>query len=136
MKGGGAVEGQTGPSLDAWLAEAKRSADAAGVGMYLCHNGVVRSFSRDGQPVVGMELAVDRVRLAEILATARLMEGVSIVRAWINEGQLAVGDDIMYVMVGGDIRDNVVEALVALVRMIKTEVVTETELRSWCPGRR
>lgn len=129
MKGGVAVDGRSEHSLDAWLAEAKRSGDAPDVGMYLCHNGVVRSFSRDGRPVVGMELAVDRARLEEILATARLMEGVSVVRAWVNEGRLSVGDDIMYVMVGGDIRDNVVEALVALVRMIKSEVVTETELR-------
>ena len=117
------------PSLDEWLAQAKQEDSAAGVGMYLCHNGVVRSFSRDGRPVTGMDLAVDRERLEEILATARLMEGVSIVRAWINEGQLAVGDDIMYVMIGGDIRDNVLEALAALVRMIKTEVVTEVEQR-------
>jgi molybdopterin synthase catalytic subunit len=123
------VNEQTPPSLDVWLAEAKREADAAGVGMYLCHNGVVRSFSRDGRLVSGMDLAVDHGRLAEILSTTRLMDGVSIVRVWVNEGHLEVGDDIMYVMVGGDIRDNVFEALSALVRMIKTEVVTETEQR-------
>lgn len=117
------------PSLDVWLAEAKAEASAADVGMYLCHNGVVRSYSRDGRPVTGMELAVDRERLEEMLETARLMEGVSVVRAWVNEGRLEVGDDIMYVMVGGDIRDNVFDALAALVRMIKSEVVTETELR-------
>ena len=117
------------PSLDVWLQEAKREASATGVGMYLCHNGVVRSYSRDGQPVTGMDLHVDRERLEEILTTARLMEGVAVVRAWINEGHLGVGDDIMYVMVGGDIRDNVFEALAALVRMIKTEVVTEAEHR-------
>jgi len=117
------------PSLDAWLAEVKREASAPGVGMYLCHNGVVRSYSRDGRPVTGMDLSVDRERLSEILATAALMEGVSVIRAWVNEGHLEVGDDIMYVLVGGDIRDNVFEALGALVRMIKSEVVTELELR-------
>jgi len=118
-----------GPSLDVWLAEAKREASAADVGMYLCHNGVVRSYSRDGRPVTGMDLAVDRARLEELLTTARMMQGVSIVRAWINEGYLDVGDDIMYVLVGGDIRPNVIEALTALVSMIKSEVVTETEHR-------
>lgn len=117
------------PSLDAWLAEVKRESGAAGVGMYLCHNGVVRSYSRDGKPVEAMELSVDRERLVELLSTAQLMEGVSVVRAWVNEGRLTVGDDIMYVLVGGDIRDHVFEALGALVRMIKTEVVTETEIR-------
>lgn len=117
------------PSLDTWLAEVKAEPGAADVGMYLCHNGVVRSYSRDGKPVASMELSVDRERLAEILSTAELMEGVSVVRAWINEGHLEVGDDIMYVLVGGDIRDHVFEALGALVRMIKSEVVSEKEIR-------
>ncbi len=117
------------PSIDRWLAETKGTGKAEGVGMYLVHNGVVRGHSRDGTPVTGMELIVDRARLAEVLDTARLMEGVEHVRAWVNEGKLRVGDDIMYVLVSGDIRENVVEALLALVKMIKTEVVTEVELR-------
>ncbi len=117
------------PSLDAWLAELKASDDFSSTGMILAHNGVVRAHSRDGRPVTGMQLTVDRERLAEIVETATLMEGVTHVRAWVNEGELAVGDDIMYVIVGGDIRDHVFEALMALVRMIKTEVVTEAEHR-------
>jgi molybdopterin synthase catalytic subunit len=117
------------PSLDAWLADIKATGDADGIGMYLMHNGVVRSYSRDGRPVTGMVLGVDRERLAEIVESARLMEGVSAVRVWVNEGELAVGDDIMYVIVAGDIRDNVFGALQALVKMIKTEVVAEQELR-------
>lgn len=117
------------PSLDAWLAELKASDDFASTGMFLAHNGVVRARSRDGRPVTGMQLLVDRERLAEIVETATLMEGVTHVRAWVNEGELGVGDDIMYVMVGGDIREHVFEALMALVGMIKTEVVTEAEHR-------
>ena len=119
----------TRPSLDAWLAEVKQDPAAADVGMYLCHNGVVRSYSRDGRPVTGMDLSVDWARLEEALAAARQMEGVSVVRAWINEGHLEVGDDIMYVLVGGDIRPNVITALQELVGSIKSGVVTEHELR-------
>jgi len=117
------------PSLDAWLAEIKASGDIEGTGMYLVHNGVVRGHSRDGRRVTGMILSVDRELLKEITESARLMEGVTHVRAWVNEGRLTVGDDIMYVLVAGDIRDHVFEALGAFVRMIKTEVVTEEELR-------
>jgi molybdopterin synthase catalytic subunit len=117
------------PSLDSWLAELKASDDFSSTGMFLAHNGVVRAHSRDGRPVTGMQLIVDRERLAEIVETATLMEGVTHVRAWVNEGELAIGDDIMYVIVGGDIRDNVFGALQALVGMIKTEVVTEAEHR-------
>ena len=45
-----------------------------------------------------------------------------------NEGELRVGDDIMYVLVGGDIRPRVIDALQALVGTLKNECVTETEL--------
>ena len=39
----------------------------------------------------------------------------------------AIGDDIMLVLVGGDIRPHVVDALQALVGKLKTECVTELE---------
>jgi molybdopterin synthase catalytic subunit len=117
------------PSIDEWLKEMKSSPGAGDVGMYLTHNGVVRSFSRDGRAVSGMELSVDEQRLEEALAEARRMPGIAAVKAWVNSGSLAVGDDIMYVLVGGDIRDNVFGALQALVRTIKGEVVIESELR-------
>ena len=63
-----------------------------------------------------------------ILAETRAMEGIHCVRAWLNEGELAPGDDIMYVLVGGDIRPHVVDALQFLVGKLKAECVTETEL--------
>lgn len=117
------------PSLDAWLVDVKAGGSTSGVGMYLMHNGVVRGHSRDGRPVSGMVLGVDRERLAEIVKSAKLMEGVVAVRVWVNEGELTVGDDIMYVLVAGDVRENVFGALQALVKRIKTEVVAEQELR-------
>ena len=116
------------PSLDGWLHELKAGADAAGVGMYLVHNGVVRGHSRAGETVGGMVLAVDRARLAGALEKAERRHGILAVRAWVNEGRLAVGDDIMRVLVAGDIRENVFAALQDLVREIKTTVVRETEL--------
>lgn len=119
----------TPPSVEQWLAEAKAAADAAGVGMYLIHNGVVRGHSRGGEPVAGMRLEVDRARLESVLAQTNAREGISLVRAWVNEGELAVGDDIMFVLVGGDIREHVFEALMEGVRAIKTSVVTEVESR-------
>ena len=116
------------PSLDGWLEQLKGGAGAAGVGMYLAHNGVVRGHSRAGETVGGMVLAVDRARLAGVLETAGRREGIVAVRAWVNEGRLVVGDDIMRVLVAGDIRENVFPTLQDLVREIKTTVVRETEL--------
>ena len=56
------------------------------------------------------------------------MEGIRYVRVWLNEGKLDLGDDIMLVLVGGDIRPHVIDALQALVGTIKNECVIEQEL--------
>ncbi len=117
------------PGFDAWLAELKASASSKDVGMYLAHNGVVRSYSRDGRPVTGMDLTYDEAGFNEAVAAAGKMKGITQVKAWLNSGHLEVGDDIMYVMVAGDIRPNVLEALTTLVANIKTHVVKEDELR-------
>ena len=97
--------------------------------MYLAHNGVVRGTARDGSVVHGMDLAYDRDGLARAIAEAQTMPGVVAARAWINEGSLQVGDDIMLALVAGDIRENVFAGLQQLVRLIKTEVVKEVEHR-------
>ena len=127
--------GKTPPSMDQWLREAKAGPDAGKIGMYLTHNGVVRetarAFVRDGAeaaPVRGMRFSYDRERMEAALAETRAMEGIHCVRAWLNEGELAPGDDIMYVLVGGDIRPRVVEALQFLVEKLKSECVSEADL--------
>lgn len=123
------------PSADRWLQEAKRQAAAAGCGMYLLHNGVVRETARaqvrSGQcglpPVRGMCFTYDREKLAAAVRAAETLPGIGCVRVWLNEGELAVGDDIMMVLVGGDIRPHVIDALERLVGEIKQTCVTETE---------
>ena len=123
------------PSLDAWLKEAKSDPGAEGCGMYLCHNGVVRrtarAQARQGEasaPVSGMYFSYDRDKLALAVENAGKMPGIGYVRVWLNEGELDVGDDIMLVLVGGDIRPRVIDALQALVGEIKTNCVTEKEI--------
>ena len=77
--------------------------------MILAHQGVVRGSSRSGEPVAGMSLSVDRARLAEVLAEAGTWPGIFAVRGWVNQGELSVGDDIMRLVVAGDIREHVFE---------------------------
>lgn len=115
------------PDVNAWIDEVKSGPDAGGIGMLLVHRGIVRGHARSGEPVTGMDLSVDRERLAGVLDEAAGWEGVMTVRAWVNEGRLGVGDDIMNVLVAGDYRENVLDALQRLVKRIKTEVVTERE---------
>ena len=126
---------KTPPSMDAWLKEAKAQASAAQVGMYLTHNGVVRATPRskarggvDAPDVRGMFFSYDGEKVNRVVEETRKMEGIFHVRLWLNEGELAVGDDIMFVLIGGDIRSRVVEALQYLVGRIKAECVTEKEL--------
>ena len=124
------------PSMDAWLREAKADPSAPDCGMYLVHNGTVRRSARakvregsqDTSPVTGMRFSYEREKVEQAAAEARQMPGIFYVRVWLNEGELEPGDDIMYVLVGGDIRPHVIDALQTLVGKIKNECVTETEL--------
>ena len=130
------VERKPVPSLDAWLREAKKDASAKNCGMYLFHNGVVRESAkaavREGaegtSPVRGMRFSYDADKVEAAKKTALAMPGIGYVRVWLNNGELSVGDDIMLVLVGGDIRPHVIEALQTLVGEIKQHCVTETEL--------
>ena len=124
------------PSLDAWLKEAKVDPSAAGCGMYLFHNGVVRQSAKaavrfgeeNTAPVKGMLFSYDAEKVERAKQTALAMPGIAYVRVWLNTGELKVGDDIMLVLVGGDIRPHVIDALQALVGEIKQHCVTETEV--------
>ena len=125
----------TPPSMDEWLSEAKRHESAPKIGMYLTHNGVVRQSARakvrlgagDTKPVTGMFFAYDREKVDAVIADTYKMDGIYYIKVWLNEGELSLGDDIMYVLIGGDIRPHVVDALHNLVGRIKSECVTETE---------
>ena len=123
------------PSIDEWLKEAKTDPAALQEGMFLVHNGVVRQTPKakvrqgidDGSMVKGMEFAYDEAKVDAAIAETYKMDGIFHVRVWLNEGQLELGDDIMYVLIGGDIRPHVVDALQFLVEKIKSECVTEIE---------
>ncbi len=124
------------PSLDAWLKEAKRENGAGGCGMYLFHNGVVRETAKaavregfaDTKPVKGMQFSYDAAKVEKARQAALSMPGIRYARVWLNSGKLCVGDDIMLVLVGGDIRPHVIDALQALVGELKRECVEETEI--------
>ena len=126
---------KTSPSIDEWLKEAKADPAALKVGMFLVHNGIVRQTPKakvrqgldDGSLVKRMYFSYDASKEDEAIAETYMMDGIFYVKVWLNEGWLEIGDDIMYVLVGGDIRPHVVAALQFLVEKIKTECVTEIE---------
>lgn len=98
------------------------------VGMVLYHNGVVRGTSRDGRRVNGLRVQVDHERLEGILAENRKRPGIMDIQVWINEDRdLKVGDDVMFLAVAGDIRENVIETLTLTLNTIKSTVTAKTE---------
>ena len=123
------------PSMDEWIKEAKKDKDADKCGMYLFHNGVVRvtnkAYARGGEEkktVEKMEFSYDKEKVQKVVENGRTLPGIHYVRVWLNEGMLHVGDDIMYVLVGGDIRPNVIDALQKIVGELKTQCVIEKEI--------
>ena len=124
------------PSMDEWLREAKADPAADKVGMYLTHNGVVRGTAkamvREGAentaPVTGMIFSYDKEKVEAAIADTYKLDGIHYVRVWLNEGELKVGDNIMFVLIGGDIRPHVVAGLDYLVGTLKNQCVSETEL--------
>ena len=124
------------PSIDQWLKEAKEDPSASECGMYLIHNGTVRQTARamvrqgadNTEPVTGMVFRRNAEKIDQAVRKAKEMPGIFYVRVWLNEGILTLGDDIMLVLVGGDIRPHVIDALQSLVGTIKNECVIEQEL--------
>lgn len=130
------VESKAMPSVDAWLAEAKADPQAKNVGMYLTHNGVVRETSKakirygeeNTKPVVGMVFSYDAEKAEEVIARTLEMPGIYYVRVWMAEGERKLGDSLMLVLIGADMRPHAVEALDYLMGRIKGECVKETEV--------
>ncbi|MDD5712320.1 MAG: molybdenum cofactor biosynthesis protein MoaE [Smithellaceae bacterium] len=97
------------------------------VGMILCHNGVVRGTSRDGKAVSELTVNVDEERLTEIIQETKARPGIVEVLVEVKTGKLKVGDDVMYCVVAGDIRENVFPALKDTVNAIKRDVTKKVE---------
>ena len=124
--------------VNTWLTEAKQHESAGKIGMYLMHNGVVRQTSRaqvrDGAPesnavpVIAMEFRYDAEKLEQAVEDTYKLPGIYYIRTLLAEGRLQAGDDIMYVLIGGDIRPRVMDALDYLVGRIKAECVYEQEI--------
>ena len=124
------------PNLNEWLKEAKADQNAAQCGMFLTHNGVVRITPkapvREGVEGLGsvsqIEFSYDAAGLQAAIEEALQLEGIYVVKVWLNEGVCNVGDSLMYVLIGGDIRPRVIDALQWLVGKIKSELVVEKEI--------
>jgi len=115
-------------TLTRLIEKVKQHPDADRVGMILCHNGVVRGTSRDGRPTKSLTVAVDHRKLEQVVAEQKKRPGiVEILVEIFAERDLRVGDDVMYLVVAGDIRENVIAVLRDTLNAIKTTVTSKTE---------
>lgn len=116
--------------LNKVLAELKKEPGfTENVGMILVHNGVVRGWSRKGhEEVTAIEITPDFEKMEEIRKEIEAREGIF--RAWChaNSGRMQPGDDVLFLIVAGDIRENVKPALADLLDRIKSEAVTKKEI--------
>ncbi len=121
--------------LNKWLDDAKSAPDADKCGMYLTHNGVVRGTAKaqvregkESDPVTGMIFTHDQQKVDKAISHAKEMPGIYYVRIELCSGELNVGDDIMYLLIGGDTRPHTLDAFNFLMDEIKGNCVKELEM--------
>ena len=114
--------------LQGIINQIKQRPDFDKAGMILAHNGVVRGTSRDGRAVSGLRVSVDHDQLRRILDTERRTPGiVDIIIEIAEDRRLSVGEDVMVLVVAGDIRDTVIRVLERTLNAVKQTVTRKTE---------
>ena len=99
------------------------------VGMVLVHNGVVRGTSRtETGTVTAVEVTPDQARMEAICAEAQSRPGIFKVQAEARSGLLRAGDDVLFIIVAGDFRENVKSCLADVLDRIKSEAVSKKEI--------
>ena len=111
------------------LAELKQSPGyAENVGMTLIHHGTVRAWSRDGHKKVDcVHVTPNKEMIQDICREMEKETGIFKIIAQANEGTLKPGDDLLFLVVAGDIRENVKKTFSDLLDRIKKEAVVTKE---------
>ncbi|HDZ90419.1 MAG: molybdenum cofactor biosynthesis protein MoaE [Deltaproteobacteria bacterium] len=105
----------------------KEHPDYPKMGMIASHLGVVRETSLTGGRVSGIEVKFDKEAVNRIVNDIKKLDGIIEILIETSDGRLEVGEEIMAVVVGGDIREHVFPALIKTVDMIKREGASKRE---------
>lgn len=99
------------------------------VGMILIHNGVVRNWSRkDRSRVTALEVTPNYEKIEAIRQEYLQHEGIFDIIIEAYSGTFKPGDDLLFIIVAGDIRENIKPVLAELLDRIKAEAVTKREI--------
>jgi len=116
--------------ISARIAEMKQHPEFTNkVGMVLVHNGVVRAWSRQGgKEVVSLEVIPDHDKIEEIRQEFLRKPGIFDIAIEALEGRFVPGDDLLYIIVAGDIRENVKPVLSELLDRVKAGPISKKEI--------
>lgn len=106
----------------------KRHPDADRIGMITSHLGIVRGHSRDGQGVLAVQVAYEREQIDKIINEMKVKTGIIEVLVQANEGRVELGDELLAVVVAGDLRENVFPVLIETVNRIKASACRKKEV--------
>ncbi|MFP4427923.1 MAG: molybdenum cofactor biosynthesis protein MoaE [Desulfovermiculus sp.] len=99
------------------------------VGMVLIHNGVVRGHSRGSkEPVHSLKVTPDQDRIEALRQEYESRPGIFRIIVQANQGEFQPGQDLLFIIVAGDIRENVHPVLSELLNRIKSEAVHKQEI--------
>ena len=99
------------------------------VGMVLVHNGVVRSWSReDDKKIKSIEVKSDLEKIESIRREYEQHPGIFKILIQAYSGQFKPGDDLLYIIVAGDIRENGKKVLSEVLEKVKSEAVSKNEI--------
>ncbi len=99
------------------------------VGMILVHNGVVRGWSRAGrQKVDSIRIEPDLAKMEAVRRELEGRPGIFRIVAHAESGVMKPGDDVLFLIVAGDVRENVKAVFAELLDRIKAEAVFKQEV--------
>lgn len=99
------------------------------VGMILTHNGVVRNWSRGTRETVQeLQVTPDYDIIEKIRQEYLKSEGIFEIVIEAHSGTFKPGDDLLFIVVAGDIRENIKPVLSDLLDRIKSEAMTKKEI--------
>lgn len=99
------------------------------VGMILVHNGTVRSWSRsDQRRVTALLTEVDQQKIERLRQEYLEWPGIYDIIIEARSGRFLPGDDLMFLLVAGDIREHIKPVLAELLDRVKAEAIRKNEI--------
>jgi len=99
------------------------------VGMILIHNGVVRNWSRkDKSKVKALEVTPDLTKIETIRQDLLRRQGIFDIVIETRSGIFQPGDDLLFLIVAGDIREHIKPVLAELLDRVKAEAIAKKEI--------